>query len=103
MARGALGPVLLVAVGVGRRTLQQRRSGQGKQRQALDRALLGLAIRGWPRSAVGACLGEKGLNQLLDSITPHHRITDANKFSFSNYNFCQELDCCLSIQILFST
>ena len=30
------------------------------------------------------------------------RITDANKFSFSNHSFYQVLNCCPSIQILFS-
>ena len=86
MARGALGPVLWDAVGVGRRAHQPYRSGQGKQRQALHRVLLGLVIRGWPGSAVGACLGEKILRALLDPTTPALRITDANKFSFSIYN-----------------
>ena len=103
MAHGALGPVLRDAVGVGRRAHQPCRSGQGKQRQALHRVLLGLVIKGWPGSAVGACLGEKILKALLAPITPPLRITDANKFSFSIYNLCQGLDCCLAIQILFST
>ena len=40
-----------------------------------------------------------GIEDLLEVVDD--RITDANKFSFSNYSFCQVLNCCPSIQILF--
>jgi hypothetical protein len=60
-------------------------------------------VKVWVLSAVGDCLGDKGLNGILDFTTPGLGITDANKFALSNYNLCQVLHCCLSTQRLFST
>lgn len=58
--------------------------------------------RAWMLSAIGDCLGSKGLNGLLGLTTPCLVIADANKFALSSHNLCQGLDCCLSTQILFS-
>lgn len=62
---GGLVPLLMVAVGAGSRAHQQRRSGQREEQQARHRVLLGLVSRVWALSAVGDCLGDKGLNGLL--------------------------------------
>jgi len=59
--------------------------------------------RAWVLSAIGDYLGGKGLNELLDTAIPRLGITDVNKFALSSHNLCQGLDCCLSIQILYST
>ena len=92
------------ALGISSSAHQQVSSGQGKEQQAHHWGIdQGHTSTLRTLSAVGACLSDKGLNRLLDPTTPHHRITDANKFSFSNHNLFQGLDCYLSIQILFST
>lgn len=89
----------LLCLGVGR----TKRQYQGaKEQQVLHQILFGLVSRVWMLSAIGGCLGGKGLNELLDSAIPRLGITDANKFALSSHNLCQGLDCCLSTQILFS-
>lgn len=90
----------LLCLGVGR-TMRQHQG--AKEQQVLHQVLFGLISRVWMLSAIGDCLGGKGLNELLDAVIPRLGIADANKFALSSHNLRQGLDCCLSTQILFST
>ena len=64
--RSVLMTVQVLLAGTSTRAHKQRHSGQGKKQQALHRFLLGLESRVLTLSAVGDCLGDKGLNGLLD-------------------------------------
>jgi hypothetical protein len=61
--------VQVLLAGTSTRAHKQRHSGQGKKQQALHRFLLGLESRVLTLSAVGDCLGDKGLNGLLAPTT----------------------------------
>jgi hypothetical protein len=63
-------PVQVLLAGASSSPHQQGSSGQSKEQQALHLGLVRSRKRTlWTLSAVGDCLGDKGLNGLLD-LTP---------------------------------